>query len=612
MSRRCQENLTTLVCATAVFFSAALLYFITAARDIVGGDTLELVTAAVTLGVAHPPGYPLFTMLGHLFSLLPFGSIPFRVNLLAVTCDALTVVVVFFTALRLSRSNLAATLAALILMVNPTFWSWSLVAEVFPLNNLLASILIYLLVAWHEQPQRFNLLVAAFFLTGLALTNHQTIVLLAPAFCFVLWQRRAALPGRLYLVPVCIAAFFIGLLPYGYLPWASAHHPPYNWGGGVFSFGDLINFITRRIYGSGQLVSVASYTGGPPIPRLIALGVSFRPLSAALILLGMIQAYRHQRWYLWFTLIAFVCGGPFFVWITGLNLATAPSALFVLQRFFLLSHVVLAPLLAFGVLFIVETIASSAGTPRPIHTGVIGTCGLIAIGASILTNYSRIDQSHNLIARHFGEDVFESAEPASIFLATGDAVLGPLLYLQAVESMGEHCTVVALPFLPADWYLRQVRERHSDLVIPFDHYDAQTKNLKMLVEANASRKTYFAGTIGGYDHSLDRDYWPYQHGLLCSLEPKSNPVNVTEMANETNALFEKYRPPPVQAVRMQTFEGEILMLYTLPAFSIANHYERLADKVSARKWYERALGINPGFKLGRDARARLGANPGVR
>jgi len=98
---------------------AFLLYFLTAARDIVVGDTPELITAAVTLGVPHPPVYPLFTMLGHLFSLLPFGPIPFRVNLLAVTCDALTVAVIFFTALRLSRSRPAAAIAALILAVIP-------------------------------------------------------------------------------------------------------------------------------------------------------------------------------------------------------------------------------------------------------------------------------------------------------------------------------------------------------------------------------------------------------------------------------------------------------------------------------------------------------------
>jgi 4-amino-4-deoxy-L-arabinose transferase-like glycosyltransferase len=197
--------------AVVVAAAAGVLYFLTAARDIVVGDSPELIMAAVTLGVAHAPGYPLFTMLGHVFSLIPFGSLPFRVNLLSVVCDALTIGVVYFSAFRLTRSHLAAAVAALLLAVNPIFWEWSLAAEVFPLNNLLAAVLILLLVTWHEQPERSALLIAAFFVAGLALTNHQTIVLLAPAFCFVLWQGRSILRPR--LLAISVAAFIIGLLP---------------------------------------------------------------------------------------------------------------------------------------------------------------------------------------------------------------------------------------------------------------------------------------------------------------------------------------------------------------------------------------------------------------
>src|SRR5947199_8625057 len=94
--------------AAIVTLVAGALYFLTAARDIVVGDTPELITAAVTLGVAHPPGYPLFTMLGHLFSVLPFGSIPFRVNLLSVFCDSIAVGIVYLSAAHLVRSRTAA------------------------------------------------------------------------------------------------------------------------------------------------------------------------------------------------------------------------------------------------------------------------------------------------------------------------------------------------------------------------------------------------------------------------------------------------------------------------------------------------------------------------
>src|SRR6267143_911313 len=200
MSILAGDTSKTWIGAVAVATAAGILYFLTAARDIVVGDSPELIMAAVTLGVAHAPGYPLFTMLGHVFSLIPFGSLPFRVNLLSVVCDALTIGVVYFSAFRLTRSHLAAAVAALLLAVNPIFWEWSLAAEVFPLNNLLAAVLILLLVTWHEHPERSALLIAAFFVAGLALTNHQTIVLLAPAFCFVLWRRRSILRPRLLAI----------------------------------------------------------------------------------------------------------------------------------------------------------------------------------------------------------------------------------------------------------------------------------------------------------------------------------------------------------------------------------------------------------------------------
>jgi len=589
--------------AVAVATAAGILYFLTAARDIVVGDSPELITAAVTLGVAHAPGYPLFTMLGHLFSLLPFGSIPFRVNLLSVACDVLTIGVVYFSAFRLTRSQLAAAVAALLLAVNPTFWEWSLAAEVFPLNNLLAAVLILLLVTWHEHPERSALLVAAFFVAGLALTNHQTIVLLAPAFCFVLWQRRSILFAQPRLLLIGIAAFVIGLIPYAHVPWASAHHPAHNWGN-VSSFHDLVRLITRRSYGSTRLVTTAGYTGGSPWARLAALGVSFRPVAGLLIILGAIRVFQSARWYFWFSLTALIFAGPFFVWITGLNVATAPYALFVLQRFFLLSHVVLAPLVAFGVLALAQFVARSVtSTQRWALQIVTATC-LAAVLIAVATNYRRIDQSRNFIARHFGEDVFNTIRPHSILLVSGDGAAFPLMYLQKVENVGNKTTLVVVPLLLGEWYVRQLREQHPDLVVPFDRYDPEKNNLKTFVAANQERTIAVAGTAGN-DHSLDADYWPYQQGLLIVIMPKSHDVPLDTLLTENERLLGRCHPPAPGTVRANTFEADIFNIYAYPALNIGGTCERAGLKAEARTWYERALAINPQFSKAREALARL-------
>src|SRR2546430_3438127 len=353
-----REELRTVACATAVSIFAGVLYFLTAARDIVVGDSPELTMAAAILGVAHPPGYPLFTMLGHIFSLLPLGPIPFRVNLLSVICDALTVGIVFLTAFRLSQSRLASAMGALVLALNPLFWSWSLVAEVFPLNNLLASLLIYLLVIWHNEPERFGVLAAAAFIGGLALTNHQTIVLLGPAVCFLLWQHRGIFQVRPRIFFICAATFVLGLWPYAYVPWAAARHPAYNWGG-VSSLGDLFAVITRQSYGTFHLAG-ASHQGGSSLDRILALCLSFGPLMGLLGVLGLVRGYKRCRWYFWFALLAFIFAGPFFAIITNLNLSATPQTLFVLERFFLLPEVITAPLFALGIVAVGEFMNSYA------------------------------------------------------------------------------------------------------------------------------------------------------------------------------------------------------------------------------------------------------------
>ncbi len=575
--------------ATGVTAVAGFLYFLTAARDIVVGDTPDLITAAVTLGVPHPSGYPLFTMLGHLFSLLPFGLVPFRVNLLAVTCDALTVAVIFFTALRLSRSRPAAAIAALVLAVIPTFWTWSLVAEVFPLNNLLASILIYLLVAWHEEPQRRSALIAAFFVAGLALTNHHTIILLAPAFCFVLWKQRTVFLARPDLLAVGIAVFCIGLLPYGYVLWASAHHPAWNWGS-VSSFRDLVTLIARKHYGSHRLVSITAYMGGSPFARILALCISFGLLAGTLIVLGVVRAYRRQRWYFWFSLIAFICTGPFFTWISNLNLATAPSALFVLQRFFLLPLVVVAPLIALGVMRIAELIERTSPAPTRTVSLVSGVL-LIVLVVNVVTNYRRIDQSRNKVARNYGEDVLASLEPGTILFAGGDAFMFPLIYLTIAEKMRPDVIVIATPLLPYRWYMAQLRARYPNLNIPFESYDWDRNNFKVLIEANRDRSIAYVWLPP--DASAMRDYWPRPHGLVQLIEPNSKWISVDEWASDNEQLMKRYRAPAPGGIRANTFEREILFSYSFAAWQIGARYERSGSKAEARSWYQRARDIDP-------------------
>ncbi len=573
----------------ALAAGAGLLYLVSAARDIVVGDSPEFVTIAFTLGVAHPPGYPILTLLAHAFTLLPVDPLPLRVNLVSVVCGAATIGVVYLTAWRLTANRWASAGMALLLAVNPLFWKWSLVAETFPLNNLLAATMVYLLVLWHERPVRTGLLVLAAFVGGLGMSNHQTIVLLAPAVLYLLWRERAVLLARPRVILFCAGAFFLALVPYGYLLWAASQHRPLSWGN-IASAGDLIAHFLRRDYGTGQLISAPEYQGGSPVERVVALLVSFGLVNGALAGLGAFEAYRRLRWYFWFSMIAFALAGPGFVIYSNVNLSVG-ATLFVLERFFLLSLVVTAPLMAFGLVLTMERAAVAARGRRGLAQAVIAAGLLASTLAAVGLNYRTIDQSQNHVARNFASDVLATLEPGSILLAGGDETVLPISYLQIVQRERPDVTLVMLGLLRTDWYLRQLREQHPDLALPFARFDGVSGTTKALVDANRGRSI---GVIwAAPDDSLKTSYWYYSRGLVLQLVPMTVDRTLDEMAAENERLLESYRLPTAESIKAGTFERAILQQYAMAAYRVGEEYEHAKMSEGARRWYERALSIDP-------------------
>jgi len=599
-------NWTDLAVGAAVAAAAAVLYCLTAARDFVLGDTPELMTAAITLGVPHPPGYPLFTMLGHLFSLWPGGAVPFRVNLLAAACGTGTVALVYLTALRVCGSRTAPACAALVLACSPLFWKWSLVAEVFPLNNLLAAATIYALVVWYERPERMGFLAAGAFFSGLALANQQTIVLLGPAVVFVLWRRRdalriggwqtkasAPLRGGWRMKAAAPLAFLLGLLPYAYLPWAAARRPLWNWGD-ASSAANLIAVMTRQHFGSGQLINSPKYQGGSPADRIVALGASFGLLAGLLVVAGAIQAWRRARWYFWFSALAFAFAGPIFAAYANMDLAV-PLSRYVLERFYLLPQVVLAPLMAFGVMLAAELV--------PRAKWLAPAAVLLAVAGGVAANYREIDQSRNHVARRFAEDIFATLAPGSILAVDGDEVIMPLAYLQDVEGYRRDVALVIMPLLHTDWYVEQVRRQFPNLVVPFARYGGRIGTARMLIEANRGRPFAVDGFNG--DDSLKQDYWFYRRGLVDEIEPMSRDVKLDEMIADNQRLFDRYRLPSPNDIKRSSLEPTILTHYATPAAVAGQQCQQFHYDAQAREWYQRALALDPSLSQVRQWLASL-------
>jgi 4-amino-4-deoxy-L-arabinose transferase-like glycosyltransferase len=567
---------------------AGALYTATAARDVVVGDSGEFLAAAATLGVAHPPGYPLLVLLGHAFSWLPLGPLAFRINLLAAVCGALTVGFVCATALRLGASRTAAVVAALALAFNPLFWEWSLAIEAFPLNNLIAAALVYCLVRWHARPDASKFLVAAAVLGGLGAANHLTIVFLVPFVAVVMWRRRTSI--RVTTVLACAGAVLLGLIPYLYIPWAAARDPFINWGS-ISSASGLVRHFLRSDYGTGRLVA-ADGSPGDPFERLVALAASFTLLEGGLVLVGFMRAWRSLRWYFWGCSLSAFLAGPAFAAYANVDLGN-PVALWVLRRFFLLPHVLLAPLAGFGYATAAGVIASRIHERRRQADVALASLALALIAVPAALRYSAIDQHDNHVARHFAEDVLRSAPPRSVILGNGDEIALPVSYLQAVENQRPDVTLVALGLFKGPWYVAQLRRRDTALVIPFTQYDPSSPQatLRAFVEANPGRTFELVGPLT--DSSLGASHFLYRRGVVEEIEPMARDVSLEEAGRENGRLMGSYRPPDASKIRRETFEISYLEKYARAAAAMGDQYTTQHLDTQAEAWYRRALAIDP-------------------
>lgn len=214
--------------ALALGLAALILYVITAAPSVATlfDDSLEFQVVLPTLGIAHPSGYPLYTLLGKLATLLiPFRDPAGRLNLLSALLASAAVAVLFPVARRFAGSRPAAITAAAVFALSPTWWSQATLAEVYALHGLLVAAFLYCLLRWEEarllgagQRSADRWLWAAALTCGLGLAHHRMIALLLPAaLVFIFWTDRSLLrQPRRWLAPIALG--LAPLLLYLYLP----------------------------------------------------------------------------------------------------------------------------------------------------------------------------------------------------------------------------------------------------------------------------------------------------------------------------------------------------------------------------------------------------------
>jgi len=321
------------------------------APHITAGDAGELALAGATLGVPHPPGYPVFALTQHAVStLVPLGNQAFQQNLVSAGFIAAALVMLAVLIVRLTGQRWTVGLPAL-LLTSPLLRASGEVTEVFPLAFFWAALILHLTFVVSKRPQGVVLLA---FLFGIGAAIHQTVLLMAPAVAFYFFRQQPdpwRAIKRLWLP--ALAAFAGGLTVFLFLPIRSAAEPVLDWEDPQ-TLGRFWDVVTRARYGFLRLAQGSAAPTLSPDALYDAFAHARRFhidnlgwTGTMFLVFGSLHslARRYHRRFMGTCWLHILFTGPFFFWFAGVPFGGEVG---VLSRFGLLPLAGGAALMALG------------------------------------------------------------------------------------------------------------------------------------------------------------------------------------------------------------------------------------------------------------------------
>jgi len=417
------------------------VYLSTICPTVFLGDCGELTAAAALLGIGHPPGYPLFCLLGKLFSCLPLSEIAFRVNLMAGTCSAFAVVLVYLLTLKLiARENpapgtvpiLAAAVSALAFAFSDVNWAQSVMAKggIYTLNSLLLCLALYLLAVWSvsEKITSRNILVLFSFVYGTSLANHNTMGLFGPIFflfgLWVLYETRGKSFWKYIPYKKILLAFASGLLIYAYLYIRAQAKPAMNWGSPE-TLPDVWGHITRQQYGALNKNPRSLYLFFDQLRAYAEVFWSQFYWFSILAVFGIKKLWREDKRWLILLAAGFLATSLGFVIL--LNSYVQPDMNNFNKVFYIPSFMITAVLIGLGITELASFIR------RNLFRILASAAGLAVPVFLFLGNFRTNDMHKDRTAMVLGYNFFRTMPPGSTIFSSADNPLFALVYIQMVE-----------------------------------------------------------------------------------------------------------------------------------------------------------------------------------
>ncbi len=464
-----KDRLFLIIFAIFSFLIPFIIYFSTANPYLSFTDNGELMAVCVTLGIPHPTGYPLFTMLGHLWSLLPLCSSKiFQMNLLSALWTALAATTFFFAVVSLYKTLHSSTrklkkasnlvdvsnwkiyllglISSLTFAFGKTIWIQATSLEVYSFQLLLFNLIILCSLESIRLQHNPNITFLLFFLLGLAFSNHLTTILILPSLAFLLFFRsedkiffsRPSLKSLLLL----IIPFIVGISPYLYLLFRSSQFPIFNWGWVSRSFDKFFYHVSGKQYRVWMFSSTDAISENLK-KFLNDLPYEFAYIGLVLVLIGVGFLLFRNRYILIYLLISFIS-----CLIYSLN-----YQIHDIETYFSLAFIVLFLFFGAGLFLLWERFRN--------YSFIFAIVPFFLIWL----NYKENDDSKNNLALTYTKNVIDNLEKNAIIIsAQWDYFCSPFWYLQQVEGYRKDVVLIEKELLRRTWYLEQLKRWYPQVI----------------------------------------------------------------------------------------------------------------------------------------------------
>lgn len=459
-----------------------VLYRMTLAPSVLQIDTGELATVQALAGIAHPTGYPLFTMIGYLALQIPWASSKI------LQCNTLSLiwcvvgVILFMAAVRMlliqlkveshpksrdkkpktqkskvelskpvnpTHITLAVLVSGLLLAFNRTYWMQATSVEVYALQVVLfTATLLFLVRANFSGFDSIRPWLWVSVCLALGFSNHMTMLLIIPGTAYLFFSKQGFQKRTFVRVLYLGAAFLLVIVAmYVYLPLRASGDPVLNWGNPR----NWENFI-RHVSGKQYQVWLFSSSQA----AFQNLDRFFRQLPHVFTWPGLILFF-----------IGFFAG-----WMRSkqISIYLTVTAVFSigyavnydihdLESYFLLTYLIMAVWIALGVLWLLQRFKKR-------NTQIVLFCllGLITVYSAV-SHYSEADQSDVHIYEDYTKQALGSlSEDALLLSYQWDVLISPAYYFQFAESIRPDVAVVDKELLRRSWYFRQMAINYPDVM----------------------------------------------------------------------------------------------------------------------------------------------------